>query len=62
MTVFQELTKGMKFSESTEDIKTNMVKVLEKSLKRTLTARHGMTGTMTGARSSLAAKAAGLGT
>lgn len=31
MTVFQELTKGMKFSESTEDIKKNMVKVLEKN-------------------------------
>ena len=31
MTVFQELTKGMKFSEPSEDIKKNMVKVLEKN-------------------------------
>ena len=31
MTVFQELTKGMKFNEPTEDIKKNMVKVLEKN-------------------------------
>ena len=31
MTIFQELTKGMKFSEPTEDIKKNMVKVLEKN-------------------------------
>lgn len=62
MTVFQELTKGMKFSEPTEDIKKNMVKVFEKSLKRISYVRHGMTGTMMGARSSPAAKAAGLGT
>ena len=32
MTVFQELTKGMKFSEPTEDIKKNMVKVFEKNM------------------------------
>lgn len=31
MTVFQELTKGMKFNEPTEDIKKNMVKVFEKN-------------------------------
>lgn len=31
MTVFQELTKEMKFSEPSEDIKKNMVKVLEKN-------------------------------
>lgn len=62
MTVFQELTKGMKFNEPTEDIKKNMVKVFEKSLKRISDARHGMTCTMTGAGSSPAAKAAGLGT
>lgn len=33
MTVFQELTKGMKFSEPSEDIKKNMVKVLEKNFR-----------------------------
>lgn len=33
MTVFQELTKGMKFSEPTEDIKKNMVKVFEKNFR-----------------------------
>ncbi len=31
MTVFQELTKGMKLSEPSEDIKKNMVKVFEKN-------------------------------
>jgi hypothetical protein len=31
MTVFQELTKGMKFSAPSEDIKKNMVKVFEKN-------------------------------
>lgn len=31
MTVFQELTKGMKFSEPSEDIKKNMVKVFKKN-------------------------------
>ena len=30
MTVFQELTKGMKFSEPVEDVKKNMVKVFNK--------------------------------
>lgn len=62
MTVFQELTKGMKFSEPTEDIKKNMVKVFEKSLKRISDALPGMTSTRKGAGSSPAAKAAGLGT
>ena len=33
MTVFGELTKGMKFSEPTEDIKKNMVKVFEKNFR-----------------------------
>lgn len=33
MTVFQELTKGMKFNEPTEDIKKNMVKVFEKEFR-----------------------------
>lgn len=33
MTVFQELTKGMKLSEPSEDIKKNMVKVLEKNFR-----------------------------
>ena len=33
MTVFQELTKGMKFSEPVADIKKNMVKVFEKNFK-----------------------------
>lgn len=31
MTVFEELTKGMKFSEPVVDIQKNMVKVLEKN-------------------------------
>ena len=31
MTVFEELTKGMKFSEPVEDIKKNMVKVFNKN-------------------------------
>ena len=31
MTVFEELTKGMKYSEPTEDIKKNMVKVFRKN-------------------------------
>jgi hypothetical protein len=31
MTVFQELTKGMKFSAPSEDIKKNMVKVFKKN-------------------------------
>ena len=31
MTVFEELTKGMKYSEPTEDIKKNMVKVFIKN-------------------------------
>ena len=33
MTVFEELTKGMKFSEPVEDIKKNMVKVFEKNFR-----------------------------
>lgn len=33
MTVFQELTKGMKLSEPSEDIKKNMVKVFEKNFR-----------------------------
>lgn len=33
MTVFQELTKGMKLSEPTEDIKKIMVKVFEKNFR-----------------------------
>ena len=32
MTVFQELTKGMKFDEPVEDIKKNMAKALSKNL------------------------------
>lgn len=32
MTVFEELTKGMKFSEPVGDVKKNMVKVLNKYL------------------------------
>lgn len=31
MTVFEELTKGMKFGEPVEDIKKNMVKVFNKN-------------------------------
>lgn len=31
MTVFEELTKGMKLSEPSEDIKKNMVKVFKKN-------------------------------
>ena len=33
MTVFEELTKGMKFSGPVEDIKKNMVKVFEKNFR-----------------------------
>jgi hypothetical protein len=33
MTVFEELTKGMKFSEPVVDIQKNMVKVLEKNFR-----------------------------
>ena len=33
MTVFQELTKGMKLSEPVEDIKKNMVKVFNKNFR-----------------------------
>ena len=32
-TVFEELTKGMKFSKPVEDIKKNMVKVFEKKIQ-----------------------------
>ncbi|MCI6885247.1 hypothetical protein MR942_09615 [bacterium] len=33
MTVFEELTKGMKFSEPVEGIKKNMAKVFEKNFR-----------------------------
>lgn len=58
MTVFQELTKGMKFNEPTEDIKKNMVKVFEKNFG----CPPWNDVYDDGCRSSPAAKAAGLGT